>query len=326
MGPMIETVSGYRFSPSDLGVSNRSAGISAFMRIKNGADFLEPTIRSHIGFFDEIVAVFNQCTDATPEILARLAEEFAPKLKVWRYEDRVFPPGSEGHVKTPADSPSSMVTYSNFALSRTTRSIVTKLDDDHIAMPEALEAMVAKVRSPAADPRVMHSFAGINLIRGEDGTMAVPRLSPLSGSGDIGFFTVTPRTVFTHDRRFERAPRQGLVRRFTGFVYWHLKYLKQGMGFANYELEENPHSRFAARRKAMTGGGVQVMTLEELVASRSPGWSQRAAAMFSAKQRLLLDRDLELQRDFRGLSLSQALEMMIDPAIRPFVFKQGEML
>ena len=87
-------VENYRFRPEDLSPGSRLAGIGAFMRIRNGADFLEATIRSHIGYFDEIVAVYNQCTDATPDILARLAAEYGPdRLRVFHYLPKVFPPG-----------------------------------------------------------------------------------------------------------------------------------------------------------------------------------------------------------------------------------------
>ena len=98
---MTETVSGYTFRAADLKAGQRRPGVGAFMRIRNGADFLERTILSHIDFFDEIVAVYSQCTDATPDILARLQQVHGEKLRVFHYADRVFPPGSEGHAATP---------------------------------------------------------------------------------------------------------------------------------------------------------------------------------------------------------------------------------
>ena len=64
----------YRFTPADLNVAERRPGISAFMRIRDGAYSLEAAIRSHIDHYDEVVAVYNRCTDETPEILARLRE------------------------------------------------------------------------------------------------------------------------------------------------------------------------------------------------------------------------------------------------------------
>ncbi len=227
---MSQTVSGYSFRPADLKADQRRPGIGAFMRIRNGADFLERTILSHIDYFDEIVAVHQTCTDATPDILARLQQTYDAKLRVFHYADRVFPPGSAGHAATPADSPSSMVNYSNFALAMTTVSTVTKLDDDHLAIADAVAAVVKELREMGGAGDDMLSFSGINLIADAKGGLAVPGQDPLSGSGDIGFFDVTNATVFTHDRRFESVPRPAGKRSFRGFLYWHLKYLKTGAG------------------------------------------------------------------------------------------------
>ena len=47
-------VEDYHFTPADLAAGARPPGISAFMRVKNGADFIEAAIRSHIDYFDEI--------------------------------------------------------------------------------------------------------------------------------------------------------------------------------------------------------------------------------------------------------------------------------
>lgn len=304
---MASSVEHYRFTPDLLKVPGRKPGISAFMRIRNGADFLEATIRSHAPFFDEIVAVHNQCTDATPEILARLEAEYGPdRLKVFHYRDRVFPPGSAGHVATDPASPQSIVTYSNFALAQTTRQIAVKLDDDHLAMPEDLARVTARIRAGIAPSRML-SFSGINLVRDRAGRLAIPAHDPISGSGDIGFFTVTPETVFTHDRRFERAPRQGLTREFCGFLYWHLKYLKQGQGFANYELEANPDSRFAAKKAAMAGERLRTLDLPDLIAALRPGLADRLAALALPKRRLIAARNAALGTRFAGQTLEEAL-------------------
>lgn len=304
---MVASVEHYRFTPDLLKVPGRKPGISAFMRIRNGADFLETTIRSHAPMFDEIVAVYNQCTDATPEILARLAAELGPdKLKVFHYLDRVFPPGSDGHIKTDPASPQSIVTYSNFALAQTTRQVAVKLDDDHLAMPDDIARVTATIRAGLA-PHRMLSFSGINLVRDRAGRLAIPAHDPISGSGDIGFFTVTPETVFTFDNRFERAPRQGLTREFCGFLYWHLKYLKTGLGFANYELDSNPKSRFAAKKAAMAADRLRVIDLPTLIAELSPGLVDRLAARVIPKRRLILDRNSALGTRFDTQSLEAAV-------------------
>lgn len=245
-----KTVSGYSFSPDDLDIGARRPGISAFMRIRNGADFLEAAIRSHIDFFDELVAVHNQCTDATPDILARLAQEYGPKLAVIHYLDQVHPPGSAGHAAEPAHSPHSVVNYSNYALAATQCRMVAKVDDDHVAMARAFAALERSVRKGEFGHE-MSCFSGVNLARDEHGGVGVLAADPLAGAGDHGIFPVTPETYFVHDSRFERLKRGRLRRRFRCFAYWHMKYLKQGFGFANYDLADNPGSRFARKLAAL---------------------------------------------------------------------------
>ncbi|WP_274426614.1 hypothetical protein [Chelativorans sp. YIM 93263] len=280
-------VSGYSFRPDALNVDKRPPGLSAFMRIRNGEDFLEAAIRSHIPFFDEVVAVYNQCTDATPDILARLAQEYGPKLRVIHYLDRVHPPGSSEHASEPPNSPHSLVNYYNFALAQTRFQIATKLDDDHLAIPDAFQALCKQLRAEGMDGSVMHCFSGINLMRDGDSGMAIAGHDTIAGNGDHGFFRVTSNTYFTHDKRFERLERDGAKRVFWGFLYWHLKYLKPSLGFANYELKANPESRYgkkldAARRAA---------TLDpDAFLSRIGRYDPMLAleAVFSSKQRIRL--------------------------------------
>ena len=243
-------VTDYRFTPADLAVGARQQGVSAFMRVRDGAFSVEAAIRSHIALFDEIVAVHNRSTDGTPEILARLARELGPKLRVYHYVPPAFAPGSEGHAREAGDSLLSFVNYSNFALTRTRYTHVTKLDDDHVAMRTATERLIADVRAGRAAQGQVACFSGLNLARDEAGELGILRREPFSGSGDIGIFPVTPTTHFVHDRRFEMLRTGGLRRRFHSFAYWHGKYLKPGHGFANYDLAQNPNSRYAKRLRA----------------------------------------------------------------------------
>jgi hypothetical protein len=244
-----ETVDSYRFNPKDLNPAGRLPGISAFMRIRNGEEFLETAIRSHVNHFDEIVAVYNRCTDSTAEILARLKSELGPKLSLFHYLPEVYPPGSDGHRTEPPESPHSLITYYNFALSRTRFSVATKLDDDHLAIEPALQAVTGQIRAGSLRSDQMACFSGFNLDRDADGTVGLPVRELFSGGGDIGFFKVSPTTYFVHDPRFESFRRPGLKRHFTDFVYWHLKYLKAEHGFANYDLATNPNSRYQAKLK-----------------------------------------------------------------------------
>ena len=101
----VEVIESFRFTPDALHLADRRPGISAFMRVRDGAFSVEAAIRSHIAHFDEIVVVHNRCTDQTPEILARLEQELAPRLRVFHYVPEVFAPGSAGHRRTPPDAP-----------------------------------------------------------------------------------------------------------------------------------------------------------------------------------------------------------------------------
>jgi len=303
----MDAVTGYVFHPDDLTVEKRKPGISAFMRIRNGEDFLEAAIRSHIDCFDEIVAVHNQSTDGTVDILMRLAGEYGPKIKLFHYTDRVYPPGSAEHAREPANSPNSLVNYYNFALSRTTRTIVTKLDDDHLAMPARMRALADRVRAdPSILDKSMACFSGVNLARTETGKLGLPASDLLCGNGDHWFFRISDETWFERDRRFEKLRHSGLRRRFYGFAYWHLKYLKPGSGFANYELDRNPGSRYARRLERIGNS-----PLVELPAARDllrPGMREWMSAQLGDKGRLLYQRAVSFENAFPQGSVEQALD------------------
>jgi hypothetical protein len=291
----IVSVADYRFDPASLAPYARVPGISAFMRVKNGADFIETTIRSHLPHLDEIVVVMNQCSDDTPAILMRLQEEFGSEhLRLFHYLPKVFAPGSEGHAREPAASPHSFVTMSNFALAQTRCRIAVKLDDDHLAMGERLGRLTRTLRqTPRLDNIVC--FSGINLARDPAGRLGILARDPLAGGGDHFFFEVTPRTHFIHDPRFEDFAHDR-PRRFADFTYWHLKYLKEGHGFANRDIELGDNPRFTRKRAAFLADR-RVTTLAA-VAAGSPWWLPLALALpLPEKARLKADRWRQLVLD-----------------------------
>ena len=282
-----ESAASYRFHPDDLNPGARLPGIGAFMRVKNGADFLEATIRSHLPCVDEIVVVHNQCTDATPAILARLAAEFGDRLRVFHYLPKVFPPGSEGHAREPADSPASFVNQSNFALTRTRYRVAVKLDDDHLAMAGRLAALTGRIRQAGYKLPEVLCFSGINLAGDEAGRTGVRAREPFAGAGDHFFFEVTPATRFIHHPRFEDF-HHGRRRVFADFTYWHLKYLKPGFGFANRDIDAG-NERFQRKRAAFLADR-RVITLAD-VRDMAPAWIDVAAMLpLPEKARLKVDR------------------------------------
>ena len=278
----------YRFTPEDLNAAGRLPGIGAFMRVKNGADFIEATIRSHMPHLDEIVVVHNQCTDATPAILARLATEFGGRLRIFAYRPKVHAPGSEAHAKEPADSPASFVNQSNYALTRTRYRVAMKLDDDHLAMEDRLERLVDRIRADDYRLDRVLCFSGVNLARNERGAIGVLKREPFAGSGDHFFFEVTPETRFIHHPRFEDF-HHGQPRVFTDFTYWHLKYLKPDFGFGNRDIEGDSNPRFERKRQAFLADR-RVVSLADLRAA-APALIDLATMLpLPEKARLKVDR------------------------------------
>lgn len=267
------------------------------MRIRNGADFLEAAIRSHMPHVDEIVAVYNQCTDATPDILMRLSREFGPaRLRVFHYLPEVYAPGSPGHRREPADSPRSLVNYYNFALTRTRYRVVTKLDDDHVAIGLRLARLVTEVRRRDYRLGELLCFSGINLARDAANRMGVYAADPFAGTGDQWFFEVAGDTYFVHDRRFERLRRGSRRRVFGGIVYWHVKFLKSEFGFGNYGIRGAGNRRYEAKQQAFLADR-RVLDLDELPRHAPPAINLLAQLPLPEKQRLKVARWHQIVED-----------------------------
>ena len=77
--------------------------------------------------------------------------------------------------------------YYNAALAATRFAIATKLDDDHLAIPESTRALTDRLRREGNRVDAMHCFSGLNLIRGADGRLGIVASAPISGGGGIGW-------------------------------------------------------------------------------------------------------------------------------------------
>ena len=60
----------FHFDLETLDPRNRRDGISAMLRVRDGARFLRPNLQSCIDVFDEIIAVRRRCSDDTPHLKA----------------------------------------------------------------------------------------------------------------------------------------------------------------------------------------------------------------------------------------------------------------
>ncbi len=111
--------------------------ISAMVRAKDEEQFLSASVRSIIDHVDEVVLVDNLSSDGTPDIIARLRDEFPDKLRSYSYPFEVARAGTENRAELAArgpDSPHLSANYANWCLQRCSTPFVLKWDADMIAL------------------------------------------------------------------------------------------------------------------------------------------------------------------------------------------------
>lgn len=70
--------------------TNLKDGLSGFMKVRNEEAFIEAAIDSIIDSLDELVIVYNDCTDSTPEIIERKQKEYPDKIRAYPYNHDVL--------------------------------------------------------------------------------------------------------------------------------------------------------------------------------------------------------------------------------------------
>lgn len=130
-----------RFGIAPRPPSGREPGISALMRVKNEAQWIEIAIRSLAPFVEQFSIVDNGSTDGTPEIIRRVARELD-----LRYVLEILPTEDFGEV-------------CDRALANTTCTWVLRWDGDMIARTGGKESF-AGIRDFALslDPRMYYSL------------------------------------------------------------------------------------------------------------------------------------------------------------------------
>jgi len=219
----------------------REDGISAFMRIRNGEDYLEHTIMSVVDDVDEIVCVYNGCLDGTENILREL-ENKNQKIKAYKYCPVVHAPGTEGFRNSAPDSPNSFSYYSNYAMSKTTKSHLIKLDDDELFLPGIFTGLKRFLRGKDNDSCV--GIRGINLFD-YDSELYVDLNDPVTAGTDTLFFKYEVGDLFhqTQTNEFFRTNK-----RITCVIdcFYHTKCCKKDRGLNNYDLKNNEQSRYVS--------------------------------------------------------------------------------
>lgn len=234
---------------SRLDPTCREEGLSGFMRLRNEEDFLAQTIESWLPELDELVIVYNNCQDRTPEIVEDYARRYPEKIKAFHYLPIVSPQGSEKHITLSPNDEHSLVHYYNFAYLQTTKKWCVKVDGDLI-LPKANRGGVKRLYNQllshwqvTGEDKVIR-VAGINIVD-HQGKLFVNKNFPFCGTGgDHVIFRVEPKCYFIHHRLWEVLDIRHKNTTDSTFLYYHLKYMKSDYGIGNFNFKENPTSDF----------------------------------------------------------------------------------
>jgi len=166
----------YKIQKKNFDPINKKIGISGIARLKNSAEFLEISIRSHIAYFDEILLVDNQSTDNTLEICKKLKKDFPQKIKILTYPS-IVKLGTREFAKSVSHEVTNIAYYYNRVLSHTTYTWSAKIDDDHLAIPDIMSSNRKKILSDT-NRSTYYQMLWINILRDSVGQIGIPVHQP----------------------------------------------------------------------------------------------------------------------------------------------------
>lgn len=129
-----------------------NVGVSGILRVKDDAEFVEACIDSCIEALDELIIVYNDCSDNSPELIYKKLKQYPDKIKVYEYKHKVYSINLtkeeyEYAKSLPQDSPNLLCNYYNFALSKVSYKYAMKIDADQIYFSDELRKVCDMFRS-----------------------------------------------------------------------------------------------------------------------------------------------------------------------------------
>ena len=126
-------------------------GVSGIMRVKNDAQFVQQSIDSCIDALDELIIVYNDCTDNSAALILEKQSQYPDKIKVYEYKYKVYSINLskmeyEFAKKLPPDSPQLLCNYYNYALSKVSYKYAMKIDADQLYFSKKLQSTCDMVR------------------------------------------------------------------------------------------------------------------------------------------------------------------------------------
>lgn len=112
-------------------------GLSGILRVHNESRFIGTCIDSCVDALDELIIVYNDCTDDTPEIIRLKSKQYPNKIKSYAYNHNVISHNLtrdeyEYAKSLPENSLQLHSNQCNFALSKVTYKYAVKIDADQI--------------------------------------------------------------------------------------------------------------------------------------------------------------------------------------------------
>lgn len=140
--------------------------VAGIMRVKNEGVFIRDCIASCIDALDELVVVYNDCTDNSVEEIEKMAAKYPEKIRhyAYPYEVKAFNLTREEFEElrnAPEDDPRLLSTYFNFALSKVTADYVLKIDADQIYFTFKLKEWCDFLRNCKPEPMTLKVVGGI---------------------------------------------------------------------------------------------------------------------------------------------------------------------
>lgn len=119
-------------------------GLSGLIRARNEAKFISLCIDSCIDALDELIVVYNDCSDKTEEILEEKVKQYPGKLKIFPFNHNILSHNLskeefEYAISLPEDSLRLHSTQCNYALSKASYKYAMKIDPDQIYFSDEIK-------------------------------------------------------------------------------------------------------------------------------------------------------------------------------------------
>ena len=118
-------------------------GVSGLMRIKNDGEFIEACVESCLPALDELIIVYNDCSDDSETVIMKCAAKYPDKIRVYEYTtpllaNNLTKTEYEEAIAFPSNSPRLLCNYYNFALAKAKYSHAIKIDADQLYFTQKL--------------------------------------------------------------------------------------------------------------------------------------------------------------------------------------------